>query len=189
MEAFAKTLADLNAIWYLVALVVLLAVLFLVFRGVKKLRPYTGQLLLLSAFLFIALVFFLLTFSFKVSKMAAGVSARSMPRLWIFLLVVSAAMVLIDVLRGKSDPDKPMGRWQLVIAVLVLSVVSVALFSYIGYYISSGIFLVCFMLLLGERKPVKLIAVPVCWGLFTYFVFNKFLFITLPAGSLFSGLF
>lgn len=188
MEAFAKTLANLNVIWFLLFLAVAEAILFLVFRRVKKLRPYTGQLLLLSAFLLVALIFFLLTFSFKVSKLASGVSARSMPRLWIFLMLVSGIMVIWSILTGKEDPDEPLGRWKLAVAVVVLSVLSVFLFSYIGYYISSGLFIVAFMLLLGERKPVTLVVTPIAWGLFTYFVFNKFLFITLPIGSLFQAI-
>ena len=188
MEEFAKTLAALDVKWYLVFLAVAEAVLFVVFRKVKKLRPYTGQLLLLSAFLLIALVFFLLTFSFRVSKLASGVSARSMPRLWIFFLLVSGIMVLVQMLLGKEDPDAPLGRWQLAVAVIVLSILSVFLFSYIGYYVSSGLFIVAFMLMLGERKPIPLVVTPIAWGLFTYFVFNKFLFISLPVGSLFQAI-
>lgn len=188
MESFAKMLADLNVIWYLLFLVVVEAVLFVVFRRVQKLRPYTGQLLLLSAFLLLSLIFFLLTFSFKVSKMASGVSARSMPRLWVFLMLISAVLVIVNILQGKEEPDQPLGRWQLSVAVLVICVVSVALFQYIGYYVSSGLFIVAFMLLLGERRPVPLVATPVAWGVFTYFVFNKFLFITLPIGSLFEAI-
>lgn len=188
MEAFAKTLADLNVIWYLLFLAVAEAVLFVVFRRSKKLRPYTGQLLLLSAFLLVALVFFLLTFSFKVSKLATGVSARSMPRLWVFFLLVSGIMVIVNILTGKEEPDEPLGRWQLSVAVIVLSILSVFLFSYIGYYISSGLFIVVFMLLLGVRKPIPLLVTPIAWGLFTYFVFNRFLFITLPVGSLFQAI-
>ena len=189
MEEFAKTLASLDVKWYLAFLAVAEAVLFVVFRKVKKLRPYTGQLLLLSAFLLLALVFFLLTFSFRVSKLASGVSARSMPRLWIFFLLISGIMVVIEMLRGKEDPDAPLGRWQLAVAVIVLSILSVFLFSYIGYYVSSGLFIVAFMLMLGERKPIPLVVTPIAWGLFTYFVFNKFLFISLPVGSLFKAIF
>lgn len=188
MEDFAKMLANLNVMWYLLFLAVAEAILFVVFRRIKKLRPYTGQLLLLSAFLLVALIFFLLTFSFKVSKMASGVSARSMPRLWIFLILVSGIMVVVNILAGKEEPDAPLGRWQLSVAVIVLSILSVVLFSYIGYYISSGLFIVAFMLLLGERKPVPLVVTPIAWGVFTYFVFNKFLFITLPVGSLFQAI-
>ena len=188
MEDFAKLLADLNVVWYLLFLAVAEAILFVVFRRSKKLRPYTGQLMLLSGFLLLALVFFLLTFSFKVTKMASGVSARSMPQLWVILIVISAALVIVNILQGKEPEDEPLGRWQLSVIVLVLCVVSVALFSYIGYYLSSGLFILAFMLLLGERRPVPLIAAPVCWCVFTYFVFNKFLFITLPVGSLFQAL-
>lgn len=188
MEAFAKWMAGLNALWYLAALAVVLIALFFVFHNIKKLRPYTGQLLLLSAFVLIALIFFLLTFSFKVSKLASGVSARSMPRLWIALLLLSAAAVFLDVFTHKEKPDAPLGNWRLAAVVIVIAVLSVALFSYIGYYISSALFIVAFMLLLGERKPVVLAAVPVGWCVFTYFIFNKLLYISLPVGALFSGI-
>ncbi len=188
MEAFAKWLVSLNALWYLAALAVVLIALFFVFRNIKRLRPYTGQLLLLSAFVLIAVIFFLLTFSFKVSKLASGVSARSMPRLWIGLLLLSAVAVVLDIVFHKEKPDLPIGNWKLVAIVVVIAVLSVTLFSYIGYYISSALFILAFMMLLGERKPVVLAAVPVGWCVFTYFIFNKLLFISLPVGALFSGI-
>ena len=188
MEDFAKKLADVNALWFLAVMAVVLVALYFLFRAIPRTKPYTGQLLLISAFCYIALVFFLLTFSFKVSKLATGATARTMPRVWIFLLALSSALSVWGILRGKEDPDKPMGRVGLVAAVLIAAIASVALFNYIGYYLSSTIFLVFTMALLGERNPVKLIAIPVGWVLLTYFVFYKLLYITLPVGSLFQSL-
>ena len=45
------------------------------------------------------------------------------------------------------------------------------------------------MFLLRERKVAVLVGVPVGWVLFTYFVFAKLLYITLPIGSLWTNLF
>ena len=45
------------------------------------------------------------------------------------------------------------------------------------------------MIAMGEKNKLQLILTPVIWCVFTYFVFNKFLYITLPVGSLFKGMF
>lgn len=189
MEEFAKALASLQFGWILLGYAVILAILFVIFRKIEKTKPYVGQLMVLSAVCLMALLFFILTFSFKTSKMATGATARSMPQTWCIALIPVALLCLKSILDGSSKPDEPFGRWKLVVIVAVAIFASVFLFQYIGYYLSSAIFLLLLMWLMEERRPVVLAAVPIGWCVFTYFVFAKFLFISLPVGSLFSGLF
>jgi putative tricarboxylic transport membrane protein len=188
MEAFAKALAQVDFIWFVVGWAVILVVLGLLFSRSKKLKPYLGQLLLLSSFCLLTITFVILTFSFKVSKLATGATARTMPRVWAVLIAISALLTLQTILSGKEDPDEPFGRWKLAVAVIVGAGVCVALFDYIGYYLASGIFILVVMLALEERRKSLLIGVPVGWGIFTYFIFNKLLFITLPVGALFKAI-
>ena len=79
-------------------------------------------------------------------------------------------------------------RWVFALLVGVGSIFSVILFQYIGYYLSSAIFIFVVMIAMGEKNKLQLILVPVIWCLFTYFVFYKLLYIKLPFGSLFSWL-
>ncbi|MCI8838269.1 MAG: hypothetical protein HFG74_09440 [Hungatella sp.] len=190
MTAFAKMLASLSIWWILLGFIVILAALFLVFSKNQRTRPVRGQLLVLSAICLMALLFFIITFSFKGSKMAAGATAATMPRAWAVLLIPVAVLCGINILSKSNEPDPEFGpRWKMVITVAAAIFASVFLFKYIGYYLSSAVFLVLLMWLMEERRPVTLVAVPLCWVLFSYFVFAKFLFIALPAGALFEAIF
>ncbi len=190
MTAFAKMLASLNVWWVLLGYFLILAVLFVIFKANAKTRPYKGQLLVLCAICLMALLFFVLTYSFKVSKMATGATAATMPRAWCGCLIPVALLCLKSILDGSADPDEPFGtHWKLVIGVAAAVFISVYLFQSVGYYLSSAAFLVLLMWLMGERKPVVLAAVPVCWCLFSYFIFAKFLYIALPTGSLWAAIF
>ena len=62
------------------------------------------------------------------------------------------------------------------------------MFPYIGYYLSSAIFIVLVMLGMGEKNKIQLVVTPLAWCLFTYVVFDRLLFIRLPIGLFFKGL-
>lgn len=185
MSALAKSLASLNVNWIVLGYAVVMMILFVIFRRSQKIRPYTGQMMVVSGICLFALLFFILTFSFKVSKMATGATASTMPRTWCVALLPVSILCIISILNGSSEPDEPFQRWKFVIGVTFAVFASVFLFSYIGYYLSSALFIFLLMWLLGERKVVTLTAVPVIWDLFTYFVFARVLYISLPVGALF----
>ena len=44
------------------------------------------------------------------------------------------------------------------------------------------------MIAMGEKNKLQLILTPIVWCAFTFFVFNKLLYIRLPVGTLFEGL-
>ena len=48
--------------------------------------------------------------------------------------------------------------------------------------------IVAVMIAMGEKNKLQLILTPVIWCVFTYFVFDRLLFISLPIGSLFKGI-
>ena len=138
----------------------------------------------------ITLLFYLLTFSLRVSKMAAqsGATPRTLPRLWAVLMALASIGAYIAILKKGNKPDKGFDRWVFALLVGLGSIVSVLLFQWIGYYLSSAIFIVVVMVAMGEKNKLQLILPPIIWCVFTYFVFNKFLFISLPVGSLFKGI-
>lgn len=191
MEALSKFLADQSVYVILGALAVLMVAAYFVFNAIPKTKPVKAQLLCVFGMDLITLLFFLMTFSLRVSKMAseAGATPRTLPRLWAFLMIFASIGAYIAILRKDNKPDEKFGKWVFALLVGLGSIVSVLLFQFIGYYLSSAIFIVVVMVAMGERNKLQLILTPVVWCVFTYFVFNKFLFISLPVGSLFKGLF
>ena len=190
MEAFSKWLASLDYYWILLGAAVIMAALFFVFRAIPRTRPVTGQLITLSGMCVLSLLFYILTFSLRVSKMSAstGFTARTMPRLWCALMVPIAIAAFVEIIRHGSK-DEPFGRWGLALGVALASIFSVIMFKFLGYYISSALFIVGVMLVMNERRWKMLVITPAAWIVFTYFVFQKMLYIGLPSGMLFDLIF
>lgn len=188
MEAFSKWLTNLHYGWIVLGFMVIMLGLFFLFRAFPRTRRVMGQLLTLSGMCLITLLFFLLTFSLKVSKMAAdaGFSARTMPRLWCFLMLPTAVAAFVQILKDDNEADEPFGKWQLALGVALGSIFSIILFQFVGYYISSAVFIFLVMWVMKERKWTMLTFTPLGWVAFTYFIFQKLLYINLPTGMLFS---
>ena len=190
MTALSKWLSSLSYGYIIGGLVVLLVAFYFLFNAIPRTKPVKGQLLCVVGMDLITLLYYLLTFSLRVSKMAAqsGATPRTMPRLWAFLMVFASVGAYIAILKKDNKPDKKFDRWVFALLVALGSIVSVALFQWIGYYLSSALFIVTVMITMGEKNKLQLILTPIIWCVFTYFVFNKLLFISLPVGSLFKGL-
>ena len=187
MQQFAKDIASVSPLHHFLVLAVFLSSLWGLLRF-SRLRPYTGQILLLAAIVWMGTIFALITFSFPRPRgmMVNATSAGTIPRVWVLALVPFALLTLLPMITGKEKPDKPWKNLKLVAYVLAAIAASLLLFDYIGYYLSSALFIFVVMLLLKSCSKVQLIAVPVGWVIFTYLVFAKLLSVTLPAGRLFN---
>ena len=191
MTALSNWLNSMSYGWILGGLAVLLIVFYFIFNAIPKTRPVKAQLLCVVGMDLITLLFFILTSSLRISKLAAeaGASARTLPRLWAFLMLIASVGAYVAILKKDNAPDAKFDRWVFALLVGLGSIVSVLLFNFIGYYLSSAIFILVVMIAMGEKNKLQLIITPIAWVLFTYLVFNKLLFIKLPIGSLFKGLF
>lgn len=191
MTALSSWLNSLSYGVVLGGIAVLMVGFYFLFNAIPRTRPVKGQLLCVVGMDLITLLFYILTFSLRVSKMAAqsGATPRTMPRLWAFLMLFASIGAYIAILKKDNKPDEKFDRWVFALMVALGSIVSVVLFQWIGYYLSSAIFIVTVMIAMGEKNKLQLILTPIIWCVFTYFVFNKFLFISLPVGSLFKELF
>ena len=181
-------LAGLHWLIHFIILAGMLVVIWLAIRPFGKLRPYSGQLMVLGAIFWMGLLFFVISYSFPVPRFGGGVTeAGTIPRVWFYVLVPATLIALIQIIRGKDDPDPKWGNVKLVAIIFATLVISVGLFNIIGYYISSAIFIVVTMWMLGSRSKIELIAVPAGWIIFSYFIFARLLYVRLPVGSIISG--
>lgn len=190
MANFSKWLTNLSYWWILIGFVAVMTGLYFLFGIWPRTKRVRVQLLCLCGMDFVTLLFYLLTFNLRVSKLAAeaGATPRTMPRLWALLMTLASIGAFFAIIKPDNKPDEKFNRWAFALLVGVGSIFSVILFQYIGYYLSSAIFIFVVMIAMEERNKLQLILVPVIWCLFTYFVFYKMLFIKLPFGSLFSWL-
>ena len=190
MTALSKWLSALHYGWVLGGIAVLLIGFYFLFNAIPRTKPVKAQLLCVVGMDLVTLLFYRMTFSLRVSKMAAsaGATPRTLPRLWAFLMLLASIGAYVAILKKSNKPDKKFDRWVFALLVGLGSIVSVMLFQWIGYYLSSALFIVIVMIAMGERNWIQLTLTPIIWCVFTYFVFNKLLFISLPVGSLFKGI-
>lgn len=189
MARFSAWLTALPIGVPLLAIALLLGCFFFLFGWNERTKAVRLQLLVLCAMDLVTLLFFLLTFSLRVSKLAreTGATPRTVPRLWALLMLFASIGAFFAIIRN-AKPDDPFHHWIFALLVGIGSIFSVVMFPYIGYYLSSAIFIVLVMLGMGEKNKIQLVVTPLAWCLFTYVVFDRLLFIRLPIGLFFKGL-
>ena len=102
------------------------------------------------------------------------------------ILGVASLVNLFGALRGRGAGEvfvslRPFGR---VLAVLVPSIVYVALIQYLGIYAASAIFITVFMVAIGRENPLKALAVGILVPVALFFMFEKWFLVPLPKGPL-----
>lgn len=106
---------------------------------------------------------------------------------WVAVILgVSSLINLVSAVRGHGAGEifvsmKPFGR---VLAVLVPSLIFVALIGYIGIYVASAIFIFCFMTVLGRESVFKAFGVAIIVPLALFFMFERWFLVPLPKGPL-----
>ena len=104
---------------------------------------------------------------------------------WVAVILgVSSLVNLVSALRGHGAGEifvslRPFGR---VLAVLIPSLIYVALIGYIGIYIASGIFIFVFMIAVGRENLFKAIGVAILVPIVLFFMFEKWFLVPLPKG-------
>lgn len=142
------------------------------------LREWTGQILVPTVLMALALLFLAITFDFPGEEAGPAL----IPRLWIVCLVTVCSVLLFFTTRGQADKDPEAGRIGFVLLGIGCMVAYFFAIQILGYFISSVLFLAGMMYLLSCRNPLVIVLISTGWLLFSYFIFYKLLYIQLPLG-------
>ena len=137
----------------------------------------------------LALIAVLLVFVFQLPGI--NPMARSYP-----IVVITGSFVMIAIIlaqslfpkkvtEGPPSGDPPLSKNTAIRIVIYCAAIFIyiMLMDKIGYIISTILFGVYSLIFMKNKNKVVLIALPVIFALLMYFVFLKFLFVTLPTGS------
>lgn len=119
---------------------------------------------------------------------ASEVGAAFWPRLILGIMIVLLVVNLVNLFRKKNgigplnaEVVKGFFKSKLLIGMIICAVTAIIL-PYIGFIPTSFLFLVAYGVLLGEKRPVVLVATGVIATLIIYIIFQGPLGIFLPRG-------
>lgn len=147
------------------------------FRFSSK-NEFAGQAIIPTVMIALSLLLWAVTFSFPTEKAGPAV----IPRLWIFWLILLSATLLLLCFTGKTEKDPKSGRLGFLVLGITVIICYYFAMDYLGYFISSFLFLAVTMYMLSYRKPLTVLLICSGWTIFSYLVFYKLLFIQLPLG-------
>ena len=119
----------------------------------------------------IALAFVIIPLQIEEST-DATISPRLLPQICAWALIFLSALLVVNTVRHRPvvqqvSPISLAAFWAMV-AISGVFVVGIILFLYTGPLWSSAVLVVVPMLLMGERRPVLLVAIPACLILASY---------------------
>jgi len=150
----------------------------------SRMKPYLGNILVPACLMVLSLVFLVFTFDFPEQEAGPAI----IPRLYIFLILLLAGIILIGIFRGKGKNVPKIERTGLLALVVAALIGYLIAMPFLGYFLSTFIFIVLLLHLLSYRKKALIWLIAGGWVIFSYFTFYKLLYIQLPLGLL-DGLF
>ena len=103
------------------------------------------------------------------------------------LICISSAMVLFRGIRNRALAEESFvsrGELKKILVVLVPSIIYVAVIAYLGFYVSSVLFIAYFMRSLGKYSWLMVVAVPVGVIVTFFLTFEIWFSVPLPKGPL-----
>lgn len=145
-----------------------------------------GRVMVIGLFLLMSIVFYFQSSIFPVSS---DVGPAVVPRLWIFMLAPLCLLLLFKTFREKEKVEKGGPRIDIVFTFIGLLITYLVAMNFIGYFLSTFLFMVIGMVYLGYKDKKVMIITTSTWIVFSYLIFYKVLFIPLPLGKIFERMF
>ncbi|MDP8211025.1 MAG: tripartite tricarboxylate transporter substrate-binding protein [Candidatus Stygibacter australis] len=170
-------------------LVIILCAVFLVlwfFISRSQIKSWLNGILLPVFFIFLSLIFYLLSFTFPSNE---DVGPAIVPRLWIYILIPLNIALLVSILIKREEILKTTDSSSSVFKFVALLALYLMGIHFLGYFISTFLFVIAGILLLGYKNIRMTLIISACWLLFSYLVFYKLLYVPLPQGLILEMLF
>ena len=100
-----------------------------------------------------------------------------------FLLVLSLALIREGFSMAPGEAPAPL-RWHPVLVTALAALAYALLLPLLGFVLATVCFLAGMLIYLGERRPLLLILLPLCFSAGSYLLFARLLHVMLPAAPL-----
>ncbi len=171
----------------LLVAILLLTIFIAVVALTKKFKPQylKGDNLIAFILILISVYVYYLTLSFETGKISGAVGPSSVPRLWAILLSLFSAKLFYN---NFKNPKEGTGKKNSVkaIGLIILMGFYLIIVAYLGFYISTAVFLFAGMLWMNYKKYPVIILTIVFFLILSYYLIQIVLRVPLPAGLLFN---
>lgn len=164
--------------WLASGMVVVLVGLGVLVRY-SRWRQYLGNIMVPCSLVAVCALFLILSLDFPVTE---GVGPRAVPLLWSVLILILSGIILAQVLRGEDKVPPKVERMGLVLLVMATLVAYFVAISYLGYFLSTFLFIVVALNMLSYPRKALTVVIAGGWVVFSYFFFYKLLYTQLPLG-------
>lgn len=135
------------------------------------------------AWLAVAAIFYVLSFSFAGSGDTQTLAAEFWPRLFSLILMIVATVHLARGMGEVDEPEEASPSLFSSLRLFVVPILFVILIPRIGFYPAAVLFLFAQLLVLGERRPVVLGATTLGIAAAIFFVFTTLFYVAVPMGT------
>lgn len=149
-------------------------------------ESYLGDRIIAILLLALAVGMFLYTFTFPGTLQPTDPGTAAFPRILAVALAVLAVILFLTPRESKLLPEWA-GTFPIV-GIIVATALYALFLPLLGFLLSTVLFLVGALLLMGVRRPVYLVAVPIVLSVVLFGLFGLLLEVPLPYGPLERGI-
>ncbi|MCL2578645.1 MAG: tripartite tricarboxylate transporter TctB family protein [Oscillospiraceae bacterium] len=149
---------------------------------------WLGEVLISAVLIVVSVILYIMAGDIGGSINPADVGPAAFPRLMlaavIVLSIVQIALSLKKrqkaIAEGKPGRKVVIANGTALFSTIGLMLVYGLVMPVVGFYISTAVFILAVMILMGNRKWLPLVAVPIGFNIFIHLVFTMFLGVSLP---------
>jgi tripartite-type tricarboxylate transporter receptor subunit TctC len=174
---------DSNGLMFIISAALFIAIVI----GAKKFKPeiVNGETVIALVMIFISIIIYLLTLNFEAGKLSGSVGPSSIPRLWsIILAAFSIRLIFKNFRNPQIDSDEKRNSVK-TIGLIFLMATYLLIMNYLGYYISTGLFLILGMIWMNFKNYLVIALTTGGFLLMSYYIIQTLLQVPLPEGLLF----
>jgi len=151
-------------------------------------KMWQGEIIISGVFIVLSAIFFIMAGDFAANLNPMDVGPAAFPRLTLVIVSLLSALQIVLSLRkrGQLIAEKKNSKRVTVDNKLVLLITVVLMFVYaqllpvVGFYIATTVFLFVVMFLMGNRRWLQLVTVPIGFNLLIHVTFVMTLGLRLP---------
>ena len=166
---------------WIVALIILIVTFYLLFAINRfSIHNFRYEQIVAGGMFWLGAFFLYQTYLFRIPEKVNVTDPALIPYIWIFIILFLSVLLMIKP--GKKSLTVKKNHTQTVLIIIVLLIIYLILMQWVGFYLTTPVFILTAMYLLKYRKIEFMTMNAFGFVLFSYFVFNLLLHIELPLG-------